>query len=160
MEGPERAAIAEAGRIHANAVRMVADELLGAEREAEEIRSAAAAEAAEVRREATEVMVERIARAEQSAGAIRAAAEAEVAAVYAEATAVLRAARGESQELRAALAALLERSTTVISAVDALFARLDELERTVGDGTALTAEVPPPPALHVVRDGVEDQEAV
>lgn len=150
-----------AGRLHANAVRIIADKLVAAEQEARQIRLDALAEAAAVRQEAAEAMVRRTEQAERSAEQIIESARADAAIVRGDALASVREARAASQDFRDVLERLFVEADGLATVMRAAFERFDRLEQHLDRDLSLECgvhEVPPPPALDrgTSYDGASD----
>ena len=144
------AIIDEARRLRATVVRLTAEKLSAAEREAEEILASARAEAAELRRTANEAMINRLDEAESAGAAITQAATVDATRRSRQGQQLLAQTRSEVEELRNRVSAIFDSTTGILPLLGDAASELGRMEAELAgvDGSTPSSDAVAAPRGH------------
>jgi len=135
------AIVDEAKRLRATVVRLTAERVSAAEREAEEILSAARTEAAELRRSANDAMISRLDEAESASDAVLQAAHTDASRRSRQGQQLLAQTRTEVEDLRARVAAIFDSTNGILPLLGETASALGRMETEIATSTASDASV-------------------
>ena len=135
------AIVDEAKRLRATVVRLTAERVSAAEREAEQILTEARAEAAQLRRSANEAMISRLDEAESASDAVLQAAHTDASRRSRQGQQLLAQTRTEVEDLRARVAALFDSTNGILPLLGETATALGRMESEIVASTASDATV-------------------
>ena len=135
------AIVDEAKRLRATVVRLTAERVSAAEREAEQILAEARAEAAALRRTANEAMINRLDEAESASDAVLQAAHTDASRRSRQGQQLLAQTRTEVEELRSRVAAIFDSTNGILPLLGETATALGRMESEIAASTATDVSV-------------------